>query len=306
MHKINFTAKDNFPFSSDAASMMQDQSFLASKAAFLGGRNYILDGCDENGNGTVSDGVIVINGEFLPFVGGEKKDKITIKETKQTLVAFDEQYPEAYIFRSVEFSDNGEYNWGDFSKVLTNKELEDKFESIKGSPLGMIELWSGYTGKIPDNYRLCDGSELSQEEYAELFDVVGTLHGNASPNYFRLPDMRSRFVVGYNNNETDYTNIGVTGGVDKVALTSAQMPKHRHVYSDDVNAAGKFSSIEAGFPSLIGLTDDQQSSGEKTGRGTAYYTTMEGGTQSGNVGESEEHENRPRYFVVAYVMKVKY
>lgn len=46
----------------------------------LRGGNFILSDCVLYGN-NVSDGIIVINGEIIPFDGSTKKDKITIVET---------------------------------------------------------------------------------------------------------------------------------------------------------------------------------------------------------------------------------
>ena len=77
MNKINFLGKDNFPLSSDTMDIMQQMIALSAKMALLGGSNYILSGCVDTGT-TVSDGIIVVDGELLAFEGGTKKAKITI------------------------------------------------------------------------------------------------------------------------------------------------------------------------------------------------------------------------------------
>lgn len=66
------------------------------------------------------------------FLGGNKKAKITIQETKENLIAFGVEYPEARTKRAVVFSDTGEYVWADFERVPTNLELKTLFQSIKG------------------------------------------------------------------------------------------------------------------------------------------------------------------------------
>lgn len=109
MNKGNFTAKDNFPVSTFTYDFLQNMAQLAGHIAQLGGQNYILSGCILTGT-TVSDGLIVINGEILPFEAGIKKAKITIQETKDTDYFNGIDYPESYIHRVAKFADNGEYN----------------------------------------------------------------------------------------------------------------------------------------------------------------------------------------------------
>lgn len=301
MNKGNFLAKDDFPPSTYLLDFLQGQSHLSAKIAKLGGSNYILSGCEVE-DGIASAGYVVIAGEPFPFKGGEVLAKITIQEEKISDHSFGVDYPEAYTIRTAVFSATGEYNWVDFVQVLTNQELKQKIESVRGEPPGMKIDWTGRIDRIPDNYMLADGRILKTADYPDLAWV----YGKELEESFALPDLRHMFIAGYDSANSDYDSIGKTGGKSEVSLTVAQSPKHRHKYTDDTNAAGKFPSIEPGFPVLIGLSDDQQSSGSSTGRGTAYYTTMEGGTDGGKLGESEPHENRPEFYVLAYLIKVKY
>lgn len=49
----------------------------------------------------------------------------------------------------------------------------------------------------PDGWMLCDGRALSRQQYAELFAVIGTLHGGGDGvTTFNLPDYRGRFHRG--------------------------------------------------------------------------------------------------------------
>jgi phage-related tail fiber protein len=49
----------------------------------------------------------------------------------------------------------------------------------------------------PDGWLLCDGSAVSRDRYAELFDVIGTLHGGGDGvSTFNVPDHRGRFQRG--------------------------------------------------------------------------------------------------------------
>jgi microcystin-dependent protein len=297
MNKINFTAKDNFPLSSDTMEMMQQMIGLSTNAALLGGTNYILSGCVDDGT-TVGNGVVVINGELLPFEGGTKKTKITIQQTSKTLTAFGVNYPEAYIYRTAKFSDTGEYNWSDFVQVLTSKQLQERIEAITGDIPGVVKMFAGMVSKIPDDYMLCNGDELQISSYPELYDMIGISFGGNGQTTFNLPDLRGRFIVGYDNTDADYNaiNNSKNGGLKLVELNTSQIPEHRHVYTDDIYANQGFSEVEPGFPTMA-IIRQGQTSASNTGLGTAYYTSKIGG----GIG----HENRPPYFTLAYIIKIK-
>lgn len=283
MDSINFLGKADFPNSSQTMDMLQGIAKLAGSLAWLGGSNYILTGCAENA-GVVSDGVVVIAGEPYKFVGGPKKAKITIQETKETLSAFGVEYPEARTKRMVTFSDAGEYVWANFEQVPTNFDLKTLFQSIKGDAPGTVKMWAGQVSKIPEGYMLCNGDELSKDIYSELFDVLGTAFGGNGISSFKLPDLRGRFIVGYDNSaNSDYNGIGNTGGEDKVTLTVEEMPEHDHNISFTEEKWGDNANSRP-FPSASG---------------TASYSAV---TKPAGGGKS--HENRPRYFTLAYIIKV--
>jgi len=288
MNKINFLAKDNFPLSSDGMDFMQQMIQLVSDFASIGGDNYILAGCDET-DGVVSDGIIVINKEALPFHGGEKKSKIKIVEEKTTLVAFDVEYPESYINRYVIFDDSGEFNWSDYLKISTNKDLLNRIDGIKGDAPGTVKMWSGVIAKIPDLYKICDGAELLINDYPDLYENIGTSFGGDGISTFRLPDLRGRFVVGYDSAKTDYNALGKTGGKEEVTLTEAEMPPHKHEYGLYANG-----STDLGRYSINANRDSDQKD--------MFDTSITGGEG----GVVKPHENRPPFFTLAYIIKVKY
>lgn len=255
MNRINFTAKDNFPLSSDTMTLMQRMIALSANSALLGGENYILSGCTDNG-ATVGDGIIVINGELLVFEGGLKKTKITITQTPQTLHAFGVDYPEAYIFRLAEFSDTGEYKWADFKQVLTNKQIEDRLNSLDPIPKGAIVIWSGNPDLIPSGWALCDGS-------------------NGTPN------LSGCFIVGFNRQDSDYDEIGKTGGEKKHLLTVSEMPRHSHSYTGAIFKSGTIPNSP-----------------------NYQVSDVEAALQTGTEGGGISHENRPPYYTLAYIIKI--
>mgnify|MGYP004552329943 CR=1 FL=1 len=66
-------------------------------------------------------------------------------------------------------------------------------------PIGCIIPFSGST--IPVGFLLCDGSEVSKTDYADLYAVIADLYGTCTDTTkFKLPDPRDKFVQGANGN----------------------------------------------------------------------------------------------------------
>jgi microcystin-dependent protein len=66
-------------------------------------------------------------------------------------------------------------------------------------PIGCIIPFSSNT--IPAGFLLCDGSEVSKADYADLFAIIGNIYGAAiDTSKFKLPDLRDKFVQGANGN----------------------------------------------------------------------------------------------------------
>ena len=81
----------------------------------------------------------------------------------------------------------------------------DNVSSMKNNllPSGAIILWSGTINGIPVGFALCDGT-------------------NGTPN------LKGKFIVGYDPGDRDYEEIGLDGGDKKVTLKENQMPSHNH------------------------------------------------------------------------------
>lgn len=94
------------------------------------------------------------------------------------------------------------------------------------APVGSIVIWG--SEDIPENYLKCEGQILSREEYASLFNVIGTTFGEGDgTTTFALPDMRNYVVVGMSD-DTDINAIGKKYGEKEVTLTVDHIPPHNH------------------------------------------------------------------------------
>jgi microcystin-dependent protein len=241
---------------------MQDMTFLTAQlSVVVGDGMQILSGCQEAGM-NVTPGYVVINGEILPFAGGAKLNTVYIEETRRDVNASGYHFPQVYISRTVKFGLGAtQYNWADFKPVATNEALASAIDAInqtlsglQGLPAGIIVMWSGNPGNVPQGWALCDG-----------------LQGR--------PNLMGRFVVGYNQNDDDYNAIGKTGGSKQVTLSTGQMPEHVH----------------GGVPQKMADID--------RGSGNTSLFSLDNYGQTESSGQGQPHENRPPYYVLAYIIK---
>ena len=66
--------------------------------------------------------------------------------------------------------------------------------------IGEVKQYFGAT--VPDKYLLCNGQEIAQADYPELYNVIGALECCQSENegMFKLPDLTDRVLQGANGN----------------------------------------------------------------------------------------------------------
>lgn len=287
-------AKDDFPMDLDGMDFLQKMIHQVYKLAELGGGNYILSGCTE-ADGIVSDGHIVIDGELLEFKGGQKQDYILIVENKETIYDEEEEYPEAYISRYATFANEGKLKWDDFQKVLSHQDIDKILKDITGDAPGTVKMWAGMESKIPKDYMLCDGRVLSKDEYPLLFDNIGFTHGLEGVSGFKLPNLQGRFVVGFDNQHEDYKTIGNKGGVENVTLTVDQLASHKHIMPWGENPSTAWNPQWGYAPPPY----NQAMRGSNSNDGDNSWA------YSSDVGENKPHENRPPFYTLAYIIKVK-
>ena len=160
------------------------------------------------------------------------------------------------------------------------------------TPIGGIIMWSGSTA--PTGWALCDGRTV---------------------NGYKTPNLKGRFVVGYDNGVADYNNPGNLstkgtsssdlGGSEDVTLTNNQMPRHNH--------GG--STVSAGVHShftMLGVEGDDSGHGSSSSEYTLGpfkfpVLTLPAGAHAHTInpdGGTSAHENRPPYYTLAYIMRV--
>ena len=152
------------------------------------------------------------------------------------------------------------------ASVNGNLSVGGTLSGLGTFPVGGIVIWRGSVDSIPDGWKLCNGQN-------------GT------------PDLRDRFVAGAGG---EYA-VGATGGEKTHTLLESEMPSHRHEWVGDDALAG----IEPGASESIRATATRYDadSGGRSGNSRVYGTSHAGGDRP--------HENRPPYYALCYIMRVK-
>ena len=102
--------------------------------------------------------------------------------------------------------------------------------------IGEIRMFAG--NYAPQNWALCDGSQLPISGNEALFSLIGTSYGGDGISTFALPDLRGRIPIcqGQGNGLTPRV-LGQSFGAEGVALGLSEMPSHTHALSAGAQAS---------------------------------------------------------------------
>lgn len=156
------------------------------------------------------------------------------------------------------------------NEIQVNAFIKGGIVAFSGKFDGVHPIPTG--GTIGDkNWRICDGGE-------------------------NTPDLRNRFIMGCNTT----SDIGKKGGNNTMSgttgpctLTSAQIPQHSHTFPLRDTAWGNAGSVDA-----------RSGNRSDTFKGNAM-TSAVGGSTSHTHQLSTSNDNRPAYYTLAYIIKVK-
>ncbi|MFL2909103.1 MAG: hypothetical protein ACJZ70_01015 [Limisphaerales bacterium] len=249
--------------------------------------------------------------------GGERYLQITLDT--QVLEPRLRLLPSAYSFRALtadklNFNDKSVIEVDAFSATIdgnlnvgsstNSKELKtfgditttSKFVGNGVIPVKGIIMWGGTENEIPSNWALCNG---------QVVDNIQT------------PDLSGRFIVGTGTLGSDTYSRGATSvngeGKSKVTLTVKQMPSHTHSITDPghthtvldewLNVKDTQAWPGSGRNSTWVADDSPDVHPKESARriSSKAFTKISVNAAGGN----EAHENRPPYYALAYIMRVK-
>lgn len=290
MNRLKTSDQGGFPLRLDDLRWMDNaykEAFKGIMSSFgvIDQKVILLSGCERTVNNnmiTISSGFISIAGEIYAVSEQTYNNPISSLEYWEVNVQYDaaglKQFldnttHETYEIRTARIAVGPSVPQGstEYSAMETIYDIINK--NVDTVPVGAIIMWSGTAGSVPIGYSVCDGSN-------------------------NTPDLRGRFVVGYDprvqnpNNgvwDANYKTVGNTGGEKTHQLTVSEIPSHQH----ELNLATETDGVtEPGAVVIPNATEGNHD----------YDPPDVSGSVSSN-GGNQPHNNLPPYYAIAYIMK---
>ncbi|MCR9257063.1 MAG: tail fiber protein [Alphaproteobacteria bacterium] len=94
--------------------------------------------------------------------------------------------------------------------------------------MGQIIMFGG-TFAI-QGFTFCSGQLVQISQYSALYSLLGTFYGGDGRVTFGIPDLRGRSPIGRGAGPglTNFYQVGLFGGLERITLGTAHMPTHHH------------------------------------------------------------------------------
>lgn len=263
MNNINFNQEGGFRLSTNIMAAVQASYRLFNALGWLGGDMTIINGCEVNGT-NVSDGVVFINGEVLPFKGGNASANVIIRENVISYPFQNGVVKPVIRERYASFgtsTPNSTYSWANFKRIFQTKDIE--------------EFKEDHDARITDL------------ENKPIF-AVGMILRYDQPLNIPPPDgwidwkpdgEQGRVWVSRSETDSDFA-LGAIGGEKDHELTIEELPKHDH----DIPAKNGNSSVGIG--------------------GAQFPAGSDATVKTGKTGGNKAHNNLQPYVAVRFIKYV--
>lgn len=248
-----------------------------------------------------------ISGSFGINVGSGERDASSIVSNYT-----DVNFAAIYYWLKIEIQEGNSYREVSFSRLPSSPYAEVAYNATL-YPAGMISPFAGPVENIPYGWMLCDGSEISRTEYANLYNAIGVCWGTGDGSTtFNLPDMRGMFlrgVSGDSGNDADANGRIVLN--DNGGNTGNQVGSYQ---SDAIrNITGTFSIRNNPSGNPRGNITDTSGAIYANNATSGAYSKFAGDSQS-YTGNTLAHidasrsvpvgsDNRPKNVYVNYIIK---
>ena len=165
------------------------------------------------------------------------------------------------------------------TRAAADGALQEQIDDIQPIPAGVIVMWSGSIGDIPDGWALCDGSDDT-------------------------PDLTDKFIYG-----SDGGDLGTTGGSSTYSLTVSQLPAHTHkgfTRPDGAHAHAITMTMGDGTGGTLRPWALNSFNAREYDFGThgAMPPTHTHAVDIYYTGGGSSIDNRPDYYKLAFIMKL--
>lgn len=241
---------DGFPLTTERLQFLQETygKAITNLSKVAGDGDVIIDGLVVGG-GNITDGVIVVNGEVLPFVGGVFDARIAIFET-----VYDVPY-------NIDVDDNGQLDL----------KPSDVVRVAKCDPSAGIE------GFLYSTLTRVGNLQTLQMPIGSIIPFDGDI-GNI-PAGWELYDMNDKFLVGAGG----ALSLNQEGGANSLALTQANMPNyflngtttaepnHSHGFSNYYHAENVDTGTTHSQGGVLDVGENIQGSGDSDNDNSKVY-----------------------------------
>lgn len=240
MNKTNFNQTGGFPLKTERLQEMETAYSIFNAFGSLAGDLTIISGCALAGS-TIGDGKVYINGELLDF----KQAAVT---PTSTVVIIEEAVNRGFkngVVKTVHTKRYATFGtaeaswlWSNFKRVdamsvmMARLDVMEKKTAVFQSGGGMV-LWNKPAVDIPVGWR-------------------------------EVLDWRGRIPVGLDPIQTEFDQMGKTGGAKNKTLSINEIPSHTHGFRAYVQSGSNSGS----GGEAAGYFEDRQT--EATGGGQAF------------------------------------
>ncbi|HCY81552.1 MAG TPA: hypothetical protein DHV22_08110 [Xanthomarina gelatinilytica] len=262
-----------YPLKGERLAELETAYSIFNSLGDLAGNKAIIKGCEVVGS-TTTDGFVYINGELFEFRGGQTQTSVRILEENIDKAFQNGDIKTVYKIRYVTFaSGTGSIPWSEFTRLTSIIEMQKRL-----LPIGIISMWSGAIGSIPTGWQLCDGT-------------------NGTPN------LKGRFIVGYDPDTVAYDAIGKVGGSNFVTPSGTLDQKSVNVTVPRDGwgtTGGPFGSATSGRL-VVGSGQNENGEALESLRAAGGNKTIVS-TNHNHAFTGSQHENRPPYYTLAYII----
>ena len=201
MNKVEYNQTEGFPLDVNILDFGQKANQISQELGHIIAPLAIVSGCTENSN-NISDGVVFIEGELLPFKGGLRQENIRVVEEIEKREFENGVQKDVLITRFATFGIGAvkTYKWSDFHRPKTLKALQsEKAEKnildnliervnkleVLARPLsdgGSMMFWNKPANQIPIGWKEAENWRekipMSWNPDKALFAGIGNTGGN--------------------------------------------------------------------------------------------------------------------------------